>query len=251
MCEKFGAKKKIKYVIGLVCGQQKGHNFATYLAAKNNVVGLGGLDFRTKKEGRPNGNYGVKLRNSSKHKARITECEITFASYAKEWSFRLFSLPACNFCDDAFAETADVVLMDAWLPEFGGSDKGENLLLVRSAELEVLLGEIPTLKPIDISKVLQSQQSVLQSKRVNIVEHLAQLEKVASYVPQKRTHLFQPPRLLQRPLLRLKYNFSMHTDEWWMKAHEDFGTFCRQMEKYKTKAFIGLALNKIDMLLHR
>ena len=29
-----------------------------------------------------------------------------------------FQLPGCSHCDDIFAECADAVFMDAWLPEY-------------------------------------------------------------------------------------------------------------------------------------
>lgn len=55
-------KRKLKYVIGLVCGQQKSTNFAEYLAAKWQINQLNSVDFRKKEKGRPNGNYGVSLK---------------------------------------------------------------------------------------------------------------------------------------------------------------------------------------------
>lgn len=31
---------------------------------------------------------------------------------------------ACNYCDDVFAECADVTCMDAWLPEYSQDHRG-------------------------------------------------------------------------------------------------------------------------------
>lgn len=237
--------RKIKYVVGLVCGQQKTHAFTEYLAAKNGTNPLISIHFRKKKRQRANGNYGVLLNSAQKEK------EITFSSYAKEWSFRLFTASACNYCDDIFAETADIVFMDAWLPEYKESDKGENLIITRTAELDDIIKNISSVKPIDIGRVIESQKTVLDNKRTAIVEHLKIATERGVNVPIKRTQLFQPPHLLQRNLIRTKYCLSLASNKMWIDNKKEYISFHQQLRRWKNKLFVGLLLNKIDSVLHK
>lgn len=48
------------------------------------------------------------------------------------WNNRWVTPNACNFCDDVFAELADVCVMDAWLPEYSRDSRGTNLLISRT-----------------------------------------------------------------------------------------------------------------------
>lgn len=235
-------RRRVKYIIGLVCGQQKTHNFATFLGKKSGIDNIQGIDFRTKKVGRPNGNYGVKLKGREKEK------EITFSEYAKEWSFKLFTVQACNYCDDVFAETADMVLMDAWLPEYRYSDKGENLIITRNQELDTIIGSIPGIKTIDVSLVIQSQASVVQNKRSAIVIALQELTS-RGIVLRKREILYLKPSFWQRPLLKTKYKISTSSDRMWCEAKGNLSDFYKKIRKYKIALYRGLLLNKIYQIV--
>lgn len=238
-------KQKIRYIIGLVCGQQKSHNFATYLAKKNQITNLSSIDYRIKKTQRKNGNYGVLLKSPNGEK------EITFSSYAKEWSLKLFTIPACNYCDDIFAETADIVFMDAWLPQYNDSDKGENLIITRSIELNKLLQSIPTVEPISIEEILKSQSTVIKNKRSYIVEHLNIISKKKSYSPNKRTNLLFPPHVLEKYLIRQKYKLSINSDKMWEKSEENYSTFMNWMKDKQVHLLIGFILNKLHSITHQ
>lgn len=235
-------RRKVKYIIGLVCGQQKTHNFATFLGKKSGIDNLQGIDFRTKKVGRPNGDFGVKLKGIEKEK------EITFSSFAKDWSFKLFTVQACNYCDDVFAETADMAVMDAWLPEYVYSDKGENLIITRNQELDTIVGNIPKIKSIDVNRVIQSQASVVQNKRSAIVVALHQL-KSRGIELRKREKIYTKPSCWQRPLLKAKYNISISSDRMWHETKGDLSVFYKMIRKHKIVLYWGLLLNKIYQIV--
>ena len=235
-------RKKVKFVIGIVCGQQKSHNFAEYLGKKSGLENLNSIDFRTKKPERPNGNFGVKLKNEK------TEKEITFSDFSDEWSSKLFTIQACNYCDDIFAETADIAVMDAWLPEYKNSDKGETLIITRNAELDSFIKSIPNVKEIGINRVLQSQSFVILNKRSAITVALKQLKK-RDITLTKREYLYKIPSLLQSLLLRVKYAISVQSDKIWNIANQNITTFNKKMKKYNILLFFGLIFNKIDTII--
>lgn len=238
-CVNSKLRKKLKFLIGLTCGQQKSYSFADYLAKKNGVELLHGIHFRTKKSKRPNGNYGVILKGTDGSK------EVTFSSFAKEWSFRLFTVQACNYCDDIFAETADAVFMDAWLPEYRTSDKGENLIIVRNAELNKIIENLRYVSHIDISKVINSQKNVLENKRSSIVEHIRLARKKGIPVPKKRDYLFKKPFCLKQNLIRTKYRLSIDSEQMWRNCGQSYDKFQILLGKWRFKLFVGLSLNKI------
>lgn len=236
-------RRKVKIVIGLVCGQQKTHNFADYLGKRNGLSDLTSIDFRTKQLGRPNCNFGVRLKSKEKEK------EITFSDYAKDWSFKLFTVQACNYCDDIFAECADMVVMDAWLPEYATSDKGENLIITRSAEMDSVIKDIPGIRKIGIERVLHSQAYVIQSKRSGIVVALSLLKSQRGIILRKRCELYKSPSILERVLYSAKYKMSVKSDRMWNEANKDVVIFNKKLRGYKIILTVGLILNKIHTII--
>lgn len=73
---------------------------------------------------------------------------------------------ACNSCTDVFALDADLVLMDAWLPEYIKDYRGHTLIIVRTNELDEMVREAKSIsvKSIDYQKVFTSQKGVVQNK---------------------------------------------------------------------------------------
>lgn len=239
-------RKKVKYIIGLVCGQQKSLSFIEYLAAKNNINEVNNIHFRTKRFGRPNSNFGIIFNENS-----INTKEITFSSYAKEWAYKLFTLPACNYCDDIFAETADIVLMDAWLPEYKDSDKGENLIITRSQELDTIISEISTVHTISIDRIIESQASVIKNKRTFISEHLSLVKKKGLIPPTKRYHLLNKPNFLEKSLIHTKFNLTNKSEQWWEESGHNYGKFTKKLDKLKIRLLLGLILNKINTIINK
>lgn len=76
-----------------------------------------------------------------------------------------FQIPGCFFCDDVFAECADVVFMDAWLPEYIDDPKGTSIIIVRNPEIAELIPGDANLEEIDIERVIYSQRAALRRKR--------------------------------------------------------------------------------------
>ena len=240
-------KTKIKYIIGLVCGQQKSNNFIDYLALKNGISNLSKITFRVKKRGRTNGDYGVEMINSKGEKK-----EITFSDYAKEWSFKLFTVPACNFCDDIFAETADIVFMDAWLPEYRLSEKGENLIITRNQELDEIISNIKTIKPIKVNRIVESQSTVINNKKKGSWTAITLSNKELKYTPLKRTNRLIKPNFAERYLYKIKYNISMNADKLWIESGRNNNYFYTKMKRiYGYKVFWGLLLNKLGIIIKK
>jgi len=156
-------RKRIKFVVGLVCGQMKSKKFTEELgliATKSSSIEE--VNFRIKKEGNDSSNFLFKFKS--------TEGTIGFLERKKEpndfWSTRTFTPMACNSCTDVFAYNADIILMDGWLPEYKKDYKGHTLTIIRSKELDEIIQNNKEIhiKQINPSKIYNSQKGVVESK---------------------------------------------------------------------------------------
>ncbi len=156
-------KKRIKYIIGLVCGQMKSKYFTEELGEI--ALGKGELlsvKYRVKQPEKPSSDYAFNFTNIDNKTKSLTWS----SSPSKFWTSRMFTPNACNFCTDVFALNADIVLMDAWLPEYTKDYKGHTLVIVRTPEIDDLLkdGKNASIKEFDYSDVYKSQKNVVLNK---------------------------------------------------------------------------------------
>jgi len=158
-------RKRIKVVVGLVCGQMKSKFFTDELAK----IALNGktakeVSYRVKNPDKPASNYSFQFIAEDGEKKQM--------SWSTEpsvfWTNRMFTPSACNHCIDTFAYTADIVLMDAWLPEYVQNYLGHTLLIVRRNDLKELLesynGKEIALNKISVQDVYKSQEGVVKNK---------------------------------------------------------------------------------------
>jgi len=180
-------KKRIKYILGLVCGQLKSSFYTSYIAS------LAGVDeplrrcyFREKAPDQPANNFAFTCEGITGKTGHIRWNE----GVSQVWTSRWFTPIACNFCDDVFAEVADAVFMDAWLPGYRLDPKGTNLLLVRNKELLSLLEESNQkdiyLTPLPVSEIIKSQAGVLRLKTEQLSYRLYKSAGKGLKTPQKR-----------------------------------------------------------------
>ncbi|MFA0071448.1 Coenzyme F420 hydrogenase/dehydrogenase, beta subunit C-terminal domain, partial [Vibrio breoganii] len=98
------------------------------------------------------------------------------------------------FCDDVFAETADVVLGDAWLPEYVHDGSGTNVLVVRSDDIFNMIeaaieeGRVK-LDGIKIERAIASQDAGIRHRK-HALSYRLQLEKEkGNWTPPKRVNV--------------------------------------------------------------
>ena len=167
-------RKRVKYCIGLVCGQMKSKHYTRFISVMAGVhTELSKVSYRVKSIRNTADNYIFEAKGVDGDCGRIALRE----GVGNVWVNRWFTPQACNYCDDVFAELADVVLMDAWLPEYIKDSKGANLLITRSPEIDSLLkqgedGGHICLKHMDIERVVSSQEGVIIIKRDSLAYRL-------------------------------------------------------------------------------
>lgn len=199
-------RRRMKFLLGLVCGQQKSTFFAAHLCA------LKGGDpwhmdyccFRVKDQNRRANDFGFSFKCTE---GAVRSDTIYWTEGMREaWTSGFFKLNACNYCDDVYAELADVTFMDAWLNRYIEDPAGTNIVLFRNIVLRNLALKCSSeglihLEPLSIDCVVKSQQAVLDTKRARLANRL-RLAKVMGrkYLPIKRVSpsKFDPISLFER-----------------------------------------------------
>ncbi len=200
-------RERIVCIIGITCGQMKNKQYTGYIAALSGVYGqLTKVHYRGKANDRSASNYYFSCEDmDGKTGKRFWDEGISEA-----WHSRCFTLNACNYCDDIFAECADVVCMDAWLPEYSSDWRGTSFALVRSPRLNNLIedgvktGELIVASML-VDRIVQSQNELVRFKRQEISTRLWVAKKEGEVVPIKRVHArrcFDPLVIKKTGLLR-------------------------------------------------
>lgn len=193
-------RERIIFCVGLVCGHLKSAAFADCFAWQAGIDPgkLEEIDFRVKLPDRTAGDYGVCLRGAGKEKVIPTR-----DLFGANWGHNLFRYSACDYCDDVFAETADVVVGDAWLPEYEKDPEGNSVLVVRNAGINLLIenaweeGRLH-LTVSDADEIAASQAGGLRDRREGLAFRLYIKLKKKEWAPHKRVE----PRKVGIPRLR-------------------------------------------------
>ncbi len=192
-------RERVVVTVGLVCGQLKSRHFTEYIAS---LAGLPGkvkvVRYRGKRQDQPANNFYFAFTSTDGDERRIFFNE----GIAEAWTNRWFTPRACNYCDDVFAECADVAFMDAWLSEYSRDSRGTSIVLVRSPQVQEVIahGEDISLDQIPIAKVVESQRGVIAVKRQHLAYRLYLNQNGEQKVPKKRVAVV--PGIARDPFLR-------------------------------------------------
>lgn len=145
---------------------------------------------------------------------------------AEAWVNRWFTPNACNFCDDVFAELADVVFMDAWLPEYSHDSRGTNLAIVRTPFINDLILKGNKENQIDIDnipmkKVIESQQGVIDFKQKLLAYRLYLAKKNGLKVPVKRVEMSNKINLFKKQEIKVKCEMQKASKNLFIANYED------------------------------
>ncbi|HEY3266026.1 MAG TPA: Coenzyme F420 hydrogenase/dehydrogenase, beta subunit C-terminal domain [Armatimonadota bacterium] len=244
-------RNRIAVVAGLVCGQTKGRGFTDFLVSS---LGMRPSDvdrvvFRAKDTAKPASNHLFTAVGAGG--SRTTEWE---GFYGRAWHSGEFSLNPCSFCDDVFAETADIVFMDAWLPEFVRDGRGTSIVLARTPRMvDVLEDGIARgalyLKPLPIGQVIASQSGAVTEK-LAMLPYRLWLSRCAGDAPRKRVLAKRPPlltgmRLRARERLRALSQDSAAS----LRAESSLTTYVKSVRSARWRLAVILSLERRHLRL--
>lgn len=185
--------QRIIFQLGLVCGQMKSAHYAEYLARRAGMrpgAMLLSLNFRDKTCSDRADHYSF-VATWKNHSGAIERGSIPANSLGFNWAMSYFKPKACDYCDDVYAECADLAAMDAWIPCHLGDPRGTSLVIARSKLAADLLHTESAARGLALTgcgtgDLLLSQESALRHRRVGLRFRLALLKRLGFWVPTKR-----------------------------------------------------------------
>ena len=182
--------EQLPFLVGIVCGHLKSSAYAESFAWQLGVVpdDIETVDFRIKEPELTSRQYsfGVKSRSSG-----LWSKEQTLSLFGGNWGHAVFQLDACNYCDDVFAETADVVIGDAWLSKYEIDWRGTNVVVTRNSTIDSLFkegaanGEFMH-ENLDVDSVARTQAGNFRHRRDGLAVRLADDDAAGRWRPEKR-----------------------------------------------------------------
>jgi hypothetical protein len=148
------------------------------------------VDFRHKMSGKAANAYAFEVQyedNGVGQRRTIPMAHV----FGGSWGYNLFMLRCCDYCDDLFAETADVAVGDAWLPEYVANPEGTNVIIARHPRIQDLIEDGVRAGRLDLDglpmeRVLASQAGGLRHRRNGLGYRLHLLESRGLFTPKKR-----------------------------------------------------------------
>lgn len=236
-------RRRIRFCIGLVCGHLKSARFADFLACQCNIRpdDLLAVNFRKKLTGRPANKYGIEFvyRANGKTCSFVRPMEGLLGA---DWGHGFFKYKACDYCEDIFAETADVTMGDAWLPDYVNDAGGSNVVVVRHQDIHEVLeagrehGELH-LATIAPEVVRQSQNANVRHRRRGLAYRLWLDDRRGQWHPKLRVRPSNTGfRWRDKAILKLRVRLRDKSSE---------------VHPFKSKGDLEVFVKSVERLLNR
>lgn len=235
--------ERIKYTVGLVCGHQKSTKFAESMAWQVGIEpgNLVDIDFRHKLLDRPASSYAVKMTGIVDGELQ-TIIKPTSELFGQNWGWGFFKPVASNYTDDVFNETADIVLGDAWLPEYTSDSKGNNIVIIRNSDLDQLVKDAIDEKrlkmdAVDNETIFASQASHYRHTHDELAYRLHIKDTKNEWRPEKRVAASSDISDTRRKIQDLRKIISEQSHIQYQEAvqRNDFNYFVEKMTEYTTE----------------
>ncbi|MCC4765386.1 4Fe-4S ferredoxin [Methanosarcina sp. DH1] len=246
-------RERIIVTLGLTCGQLKSKHYTTYLASLSGIQNPIWVRYHQKLPEKPAADYHFVCKDSS---SQIGKRIFISTGMGEAWLNRWFTYNACNYCDDVFAECADVNCMDAWLPEYWNEPEGNNLVIIRSQLINQLIrkgiqNNQLHLKEIPINQVIRSQKEVIYHKRTLLPYRIKyNLKYNDKKVPTKRFNAKKANNPLRRDFTKLQMEMQKESTKISRSIHSNKDVSAVQvkeiMEPYLKKS---VRINRIQTVI--
>jgi coenzyme F420-reducing hydrogenase beta subunit len=202
-------RDRVTHMLGLFCGHMKSkamvESFAWQLGTELSKVRA--LDYRAKDESRPANWYRAQLELDDGNSAAQDWWHLADG----DWGAGFFQNPACDWCDDVVAETADISFGDAWVEPYSSDGRGTNVVVVRSPELKAMIERARSdgrlqLEPVDAEFIVRTQAAGLRHRRDGLAYRLTWRRN--GIVPRKRVSPSADLPLRRKLVYRMRYGIA-------------------------------------------
>lgn len=214
-------QSQLCYFVGLLCGHLKSSAFAGLLAWELGISPreLATVDFRVKNRDHDAGSYDFSASSISGDARQAPTRTLLGGS----WGLAMFQPDACNYCDDVFAETADIVFGDAWLPEFVSDWRGHNIVVTRHPvlaqiiEMGLAAGQV-TAHQVGPDRAAASQAGNFRHRREGLQLRLYDDSDAGRWTPRKRVGPTSQINKRRIAIIRDRRNLSSTSHELYREA---------------------------------
>ena len=184
-------KNRIKYLVGITCGGMKSRFFTEFLAWKVDILpdDIINPEYRIKTYAKKAGDYSFGFVKENK----LTTKNIRLVG--DTWGNGIFKPNACDYCDDIFADLADVSIGDAWIEPYSLDSRGANLVIVRSLEMDGIIKAGISTKELNLTS--ETEDRIISTQRANIIHRRLGLKYRLSW-KSKEGVLIKGKRIDQR-----------------------------------------------------
>ncbi|EOB2820169.1 Coenzyme F420 hydrogenase/dehydrogenase, beta subunit C-terminal domain [Vibrio vulnificus] len=248
--------ERIAFTVGLICGHQKSSKFAEYMAWQVGIEpgNLKEIDFRHKLHDKPADSYAIRMTGYINSKL-VTVIKPKSELDGQNWGLGYFKPLASDFTDDVFNETADIVVGDAWLPEYTADSGGNNIVIVRDKTIgRVLHDAIEKNKlcmlPVSVDKIFSSQSAHYRHTHDELVYRSLSQKKKSNWYPKNRVLEYSDISYLRGKVQKLRMDISEQSHVIYKEAvkRNDLNYFHKNMNnlnfKYKLVYYIMAMKNK-------
>lgn len=197
--------ERVTHTLGLFCGHMKSasmiESFAWQLGTELKQVQA--IDYRLKDETRPANWYRAHLDLFDGDTGEQDWWHLADG----DWGAGFLQNPACDWCDDVVAETADISFGDAWVEPYSSDGRGTNVVVVRSKPLKKMIeaaradGRL-ALEQVDAEYVVRTQAAGLRHRRDGLAYRLTWRRGI---IPRKRVAPSAELPLRRKLVYRLRY----------------------------------------------
>jgi polysaccharide pyruvyl transferase WcaK-like protein/coenzyme F420-reducing hydrogenase beta subunit len=219
----------VPFTVGLVCGHLKDRGFAESLALQLGVdpAEMATINFRRKVDGQRANNYAIEVTFAAADGKPARRAAPTSGLYGTNWGHCFFRYAACDFCDDIFAETADFVIGDAWLPQYAADWRGTNVIVARHPRLLEILdqgvaeGEV-VFEPLAPDEMARSQQANFRHRRESLWLRARSIEQRGEWHPATRfEHMEFPLTAPRRDVIDLRRRIAAKSRAVWSASRRE------------------------------
>jgi coenzyme F420-reducing hydrogenase beta subunit len=206
-------RERIRFTLGLFCGHMKSLRMAESFAWQTGVrmQDVAWMDYRLKDPSRAANVYTAQFLLKDGGERRRDWWNFADG----DWGAGFFQNPACDWCDDVVAETADIAFGDAWVEPYASDGRGTNVVVVRTADLDRMLREAIgagrlRLNPVDADFIHETQAAGFRHRREGLAWRLSS-QRPGRLRPRKRV---APGRSGLTPRRRAVYWMRRQISRW-------------------------------------
>ena len=223
-------KKKIYFLVGIICGGIKSTFFTEYLSSKLNTAinDISKPEYRIKDYNSSANDYSFGCFDKKNNKLKT----IKMKTVGDMWGTGLFKANACDFCDDVTTELADISIGDAWLKPYSNDGKGCNVIVTRSTIADQIIQNGINSHELEINELSEeifiSSQKGSYNHRQDTLFYRIQKNKINSIssLPKRITNT--QTSILVKLIQNIRMSTRKNSITVW-KKYRDSETFDRKM----------------------